>query len=374
VSSPFVFANNVLTTLANNLPAGNTTITLASTTNFPNIPPGSVWAITLNDAATQQVFEICYVTAISGANLTVLRGQEGTATRSWLVGDYVFSTVTAGVLGSFSQGPGGSFVQLSPAAQQTGYINISGAVTAAGAGNFVGVNVGGALSNATTGNFSGDVSAEDFNATRAYAATSLASLGLRFNGGGGIIGVGPSSSLIAEGITASALAIGLSGATQFVVFDTSGNIGTGSGVYAGLVSAATILGTTIEQNGVQVLNGLTSNGNTLALTNNGATYNLESKGSAQIFNQNGSLLSVTPKMVLGTVSIPNGTTSTAVNLSGNAIFSGSGTYYVFVSPYQTSLPSNAVSYFINNNSASEFTIINGSISTTVNLAWVAIGY
>jgi hypothetical protein len=79
-------------------------------------------------------------------------------------------------------------------------------------------------------------------------------------------------------------------------------------------------------------------------------------------------------MVLGTVSIPNGTTSTAVNLSGNAVFSGSGTYYVFVSPYQTSLPSNAVSYFINNNSASEFTIINGSISTTVNLAWVAIGY
>ncbi len=101
----FVFANNVKTTLASALSTTATTITLASSTNLPSsIPAGEYFVITLNDAATQNVFEVCYATAVSGNTLTVLRGQEGTSPQSWLVGDFAFSTVTAGQMESFSTG------------------------------------------------------------------------------------------------------------------------------------------------------------------------------------------------------------------------------------------------------------------------------
>ncbi len=93
----FIFENNVSTTLASALSSTATSITLASSVNLPaSIPLGSYFSITLNDAATRNVYEVCYATAISGNTLNVLRGQEGTVAQSWLVGDYAFSTVTAG--------------------------------------------------------------------------------------------------------------------------------------------------------------------------------------------------------------------------------------------------------------------------------------
>jgi hypothetical protein len=100
-TTQYAYANNVSTTLATAISSSATTITLASSANFPTIPTGFVWAVTLNDHATQSIFEIVYVTATSGANLTVLRGQEGTAARAWNVGDYVFAPDTAGILNSF---------------------------------------------------------------------------------------------------------------------------------------------------------------------------------------------------------------------------------------------------------------------------------
>jgi len=101
-TTQFVFANNVSTTIAATLTSTATTITLASSANFPTIPAGSTWAVTLNDRATQAIFEIVYVIAPpSGANLTVLRGQEGTAARAWSVGDYAYAADTAGVLNTF---------------------------------------------------------------------------------------------------------------------------------------------------------------------------------------------------------------------------------------------------------------------------------
>ncbi|MHA3054668.1 hypothetical protein [Acinetobacter sp. ANC 4633] len=54
----FIFANNV-----------NTALAASAASN-----------------ATKSVFEVCYVTAISGNTLTVLRGQEGTTAQSWLAG------------------------------------------------------------------------------------------------------------------------------------------------------------------------------------------------------------------------------------------------------------------------------------------------
>lgn len=100
----FVFANNVNTTLAGAVSNSATSITLSSTANLPSsIPSGSVLAITLNDVATRQNFEIVYATAITGATLTVLRAQEGTAALAWLTGDFSYSPPTAGQQGSFGQ-------------------------------------------------------------------------------------------------------------------------------------------------------------------------------------------------------------------------------------------------------------------------------
>jgi hypothetical protein len=100
----FIFANNVSTTLAGAVSSSATTITLASTANLPaTIPSGQALVITLNDAATRQNFEVLYATARTGATLTVLRAQEGTAALSWLTGDYAYSAPTAGQQQAFGQ-------------------------------------------------------------------------------------------------------------------------------------------------------------------------------------------------------------------------------------------------------------------------------
>ena len=97
----FTFSNNISTNLAADVTATAVTITLSSTVGLPSsIPTGTVLAITLNDASTRQVFEVVYATAISGATLTVQRGQEGTSAVAWSTGDYVFSGVTAGQMSS----------------------------------------------------------------------------------------------------------------------------------------------------------------------------------------------------------------------------------------------------------------------------------
>ena len=127
--SQFVFANNVNTTLASGITATATTLTLTSSAHLPTLAAGEIFALTLNDAATQSVFEIVYVTAISGATLTVIRGQENTAAQAWLTNDYAYASNTAGILGSFVQSgsePGSGFVVLNPTAQQSGSINVSG--------------------------------------------------------------------------------------------------------------------------------------------------------------------------------------------------------------------------------------------------------
>lgn len=93
--SQFVIVNNFSTTLAAALTASDTTISLSSSTNLPTLTPGQILPVTLNDAATGKIYEVCYVTAISGTSLTVVRGQEGTTATSWAVGDYIFSCATA---------------------------------------------------------------------------------------------------------------------------------------------------------------------------------------------------------------------------------------------------------------------------------------
>jgi hypothetical protein len=101
----FTFANNVNTTLAGGISPSSTSLTLASTANLPSsIPSGETLAITLNDVATRQNFEVIYATSISGATLSgLLRGQEGTAALSWATGDYAYSAPTSGQMKSLGQ-------------------------------------------------------------------------------------------------------------------------------------------------------------------------------------------------------------------------------------------------------------------------------
>ena len=92
----FVFANFIDTTLAAATASTADTFSLSSSANLPVLGPGEIMPLVLNDAATGRVYEIVYVTAISGTTLTVLRGQEGTSAQNWSASDYIFSAFTTG--------------------------------------------------------------------------------------------------------------------------------------------------------------------------------------------------------------------------------------------------------------------------------------
>jgi len=91
-------ANNANTTLAAGISSSTTTLVLATGTGalFPSPGTNQYFPLTLNDALTGLVYEICWCTSRTGDNLTVLRGQEGTTARAWLLGDYAYNANTAG--------------------------------------------------------------------------------------------------------------------------------------------------------------------------------------------------------------------------------------------------------------------------------------
>ena len=92
----FILVNNFNTTLSAASSSTATTFTVSSSANIPTLAAGEVLPITLNDAATRLIFEICYVTGISGNVLTVERAQEGTSAQNWNVGDFIWNGPTAG--------------------------------------------------------------------------------------------------------------------------------------------------------------------------------------------------------------------------------------------------------------------------------------
>ena len=105
----FIFANFIKTTLAANVTSTATSIQLSSSANLPVLSAGQILPITLNDAATGAVYEIVYCTAISGAVLTVTRGQENTTAVAWLSGDTVFGSFTAGSVATLNGSSGQVF-------------------------------------------------------------------------------------------------------------------------------------------------------------------------------------------------------------------------------------------------------------------------
>ncbi|MBN3788307.1 hypothetical protein [Burkholderia sp. Ac-20353] len=112
----YVIDNNINTTLASALPSSSTTIVLANSANLPTLSAGQIMPITLNDTATGQLYEIVYVTAISGTSLTVIRAQEGTGALAWNVGDYAYCAFTAGTTAASTGNPSNTF-QVAPATQ-----------------------------------------------------------------------------------------------------------------------------------------------------------------------------------------------------------------------------------------------------------------
>ena len=124
--SKFVFANNVNTELAATLTSSGTTVTLASSVGLPTLASGEMFPLTLNDAATGSFYEVVYVTAISGVTLTVLRGQEGTSALNWSIGDYAYSTLTAGSAASFANinGSASQVFNVSPGVSANEAVNL----------------------------------------------------------------------------------------------------------------------------------------------------------------------------------------------------------------------------------------------------------
>ena len=107
--SQFVVANNVNTQLATAALSTATTLVLASSANLPTLAGGQMMPLTLNDAATGGIYETVYATAISGATLTVLRGQEGTSALNWNVGDFALCGPTAGTVAMVNGNPSNVF-------------------------------------------------------------------------------------------------------------------------------------------------------------------------------------------------------------------------------------------------------------------------
>ena len=107
--SQFVFSNNIKTNLAQAINSTATSIQLSSSANLPVLGTGQIMPITLNDAATGLIYEIMYCTAISGPNLTVTRGEEGTSAQPWAIGDIVFSGPTAESVAAVDGNPSQSF-------------------------------------------------------------------------------------------------------------------------------------------------------------------------------------------------------------------------------------------------------------------------
>ena len=101
----YLFGDNALSTLAGTLSASSTSVTLALGTGakFPAPASGQYFAASLTDAATKTDSEIVLVTNVTGDVLTVVRGQEGTSARSWVVGDFIWNGPTGGQMAAMAQ-------------------------------------------------------------------------------------------------------------------------------------------------------------------------------------------------------------------------------------------------------------------------------
>ena len=105
-----LFCNNASTTLAGAISNTATSLQVATGAGALFATPingtytgGNYLCLTLNDAATGQLFEVMHVTAVVGDTLTVVRAQEGTTALSWLAGDKAANFWTSGSASAMAQ-------------------------------------------------------------------------------------------------------------------------------------------------------------------------------------------------------------------------------------------------------------------------------
>jgi hypothetical protein len=92
-----LLANNATTTLsAAIVSTGATTFTVASATGFPVPTNGNYFFVTLLDVAA--IPEIVRVTGVAGLTFTCVRGQDGTAARTFANGASVKLNLVAAVV------------------------------------------------------------------------------------------------------------------------------------------------------------------------------------------------------------------------------------------------------------------------------------
>lgn len=108
------FGNNVISSLAADITAGQTTIQVMPGTgakfagllsyDYANAsnPLQTYAKITLTDAK-ETVFEICHLTSVNNDVLTVVRGQEGTTAKWWALNDVIANFATRGSENQFVQ-------------------------------------------------------------------------------------------------------------------------------------------------------------------------------------------------------------------------------------------------------------------------------
>jgi len=102
--------NNFDTTLAAPVTSADTVLILSTSAGLPTLAAGQTMRITLNDAASGLLYEICEVTSIAGSTLTVTRAQEGTSALNWSVGDYAYSALTAKTTAASTGNPNNTFM------------------------------------------------------------------------------------------------------------------------------------------------------------------------------------------------------------------------------------------------------------------------
>lgn len=271
----FQYADNARSTLGAALSVGGTTITLASGGGalFPLPGPGQQFALTLNDLATQALFEIVYCTARAGDVLTVIRAQEGTAALAWGIGDYCWNGPTAGQMNNLVQLPHMTDASIAPVFGNT---QVQGTLGVTGPATF-----------SSTGSFSGGVSASGAIVSNAAGAN------LVLQGSGGTSGTPNKTIRSVNGI----LDI-LNSANSAEIFTLSdlGDIGAirnltaaGTGTFAGPLTSGSV-GTFYDPTGTGgvIINALGSGSATLRLNGTGAVtpvkYVRATGGQFQVVN------------------------------------------------------------------------------------------
>lgn len=261
---------------------------------LPTLASGDTLALTLNDAATHTVYEILYVTAISGATITCSRGNEGTSAAAWSAGDLCFGALTAGELEN-----------IIPSTYVTTFNTRSGAVT---------------------------LTAADVNGALGYTAANAANVVNTFNGRLGAVTLSATDVNGALGYTAAndAAVVHIAGAETVTGAKTfnaltiaSGGLSLGSG---GASSAPSGLayGMWLESGGIVNLTANGTNYFTANAASASATIGAPTTVDGQITTSTGALsLGST-----GVSSVPASGYGVYLLAGGSAVLAANGSAYV----------------------------------------------